>query len=105
MIKVILAETAKELFQLNMSQAPSIGDELMLNDEPYLITGRRFVIEGTERDTKNVNNTILYVERVQSLWIVCFTLCNKKADQHCQPAFHFYPHHRRTGWFPMIERM
>lgn len=64
MIKVILSETAKELFQLNMSQSPSIGDELMVDDKPYLITGRRFIIEDTERDTKNVNNTILYAVRV-----------------------------------------
>lgn len=63
MIKVFRSGTTEELFQLNMSPAPLVGDELMLNDEPYLITGRRFVIEDTERDTKNVDHTILYVRK------------------------------------------
>ncbi|GAB3726685.1 hypothetical protein GCM10028816_19730 [Spirosoma lituiforme] len=47
----------------NMSPAPLVGDELMLNDDPYLITNRRFVIEDTERNTKNVDYTILFVRK------------------------------------------
>lgn len=64
MITVILDGTAVEVFQPNMSQVPSIGDELVLNDETYLITGRRFVFERTQRSLKNVEKTILYVERI-----------------------------------------
>ena len=63
MIKVFLIGTADELFQLNMSPAPSVGDELMLDDEPYIVTARRFVLESTPSDTKNVDYTILYVRR------------------------------------------
>lgn len=63
MIKVFLTGTSKELFQLNMNPAPFVGDELILDDEPYLVTSRRFVIEDTERDTKNVDHTILYVRK------------------------------------------
>lgn len=63
MIKVFLAGTSEELFQLNMSLAPSIGDELVLDDEPYIITARRFMLEATPSDTKNVDYTIIYVRR------------------------------------------
>jgi hypothetical protein len=63
MIKVFLVGTAEELFQLNMNLVSSIGDELMLGDEPYMVTGRRFVLEDIQRDMKNVDYTILYVRR------------------------------------------
>ena len=63
MIKVFLVGTAEELFQLNISLAPSIGDELILDDEPYLVTGRRFMLEDTPSDIKNVDYTILYVQK------------------------------------------
>lgn len=66
MIKVFLTGRAGELFQLNMSLAPTISDELVLNDEPNLITSRHFVIEDTERDTKNVDYKILFVRKACS---------------------------------------
>lgn len=64
MINVILAGTTEELFQSDISPAPFIGDELMLPDGLYLITGRRFVFERTRRSTKNVDYTILFVKKV-----------------------------------------
>ncbi|GAB3804979.1 hypothetical protein GCM10028819_37360 [Spirosoma humi] len=60
---MFLAGTAEELFHLNTSPAPSMGDELLLDDEPYIITARRFVLEGTQCDAKNVDYVILYVRK------------------------------------------
>lgn len=63
MIKVFLAASTEELFQLSMNPTPSIGDELLLADQPYLVTARRHVLQETGDDVKFIDYTILYVRR------------------------------------------
>ncbi|WP_461062669.1 hypothetical protein [Spirosoma horti] len=64
MIKVFLAGSTDELFQLNMNPTPSIGDELLLLDQPYVVTARRHVLQETGEDVMFCDYTILFVRRI-----------------------------------------